>query len=300
MNDLAREAQWLVTPEAELQRARKAGTVLSRRYFREAAWQSALALIGMGGMGWAVYGFATSQYSGREFLLVLGGGFWCLCSAPFVRRWERQQDSARDAERVLEDEFGRNQGYFVSVIVRQGDAPTGQDSGMLWFEDGRLYFSGHRTSFGLFPSQVFGPALARKGVPGVRNAVEISLRHSTPIGPMALSFGMWERPHENASVERSILKAHLDRWLNEGTSGEGQWPPAELGPKRVSEGSLLAGAIAWTLLPTALVGGILRSLVPDWASLGCALALAVLVAAVPPCNLRWRALRDRRRLGEVR
>ena len=59
------------------------------------------------------------------------------------------------ADVAMRAEFGGGVGWLVEVTVRQGETPTGMDRGMLWFEEDRLLFAGHRTSFALAPRQAY-------------------------------------------------------------------------------------------------------------------------------------------------
>lgn len=304
-----REAAWLTTEEAEGRIARHEGWVVSPAFFRRGKLPTAVAAVAAG----ALVASLVVPGSNPGFALFALAGL-SLGSIPLVLHWERRQAAARQADVELREGFGWGKGRFVSLIVRQGEAPTGEDRGMLWFEDGRLYFSGHRTSFGLVPSQVRGYTTLRDEIPRIRNAVTLVLDRDTPVGPTSLSFGLMLPPTADATRRRSELRDDLGDWKSGSMLvpkrfrdpsptrddlddwEDGQWPPSALGPGAASERALLVGAAAWTFLfPTVAAAASSFFCSP----VGTLLAFVVacgLFGAATDCAPRWRALRDRRRL----
>lgn len=306
MSEMAREAAWLTTEETEVVRARWEGTVLCPEFFRRGKIQTGLLVVaGFVFLAIAVK-VAASYSAGAEGFLFFGIAIISLGAIPLARHWERQQELARKPDAELKEGFGIGRGRFVSLIVRQGDAPTGEDRGMLWFEDGRLYFSGHRTSFGLVPAQVSSFATLEAGVPGVLNEVNLVLRRDTPAGPMSISFGLFLSPQTNPAPRLAKLKYDIDdwkshdaKWRDVAPEEPGQWPPSVAGPGVISDARLLAGALTVSVVLPCLVGGLLWR-VSSGGIATIAFCVALLVAAFSPAgSLRWRALRDRRRLGRI-
>lgn len=302
MSEPPRKAEWLTREEAERALARREGWVLSPAFFRRAKVPVAVGMASAGLLALAIGKVVTHYRFGDEPIVMLAVSALALGLIPLAYRWEKAQHAAGDADRELREAFGRG-GQFVALIVRQGDAPTGEDRGILWFEDGRLYFSGHRTSFGLVPDQIKGFAKVKDAVRGVRNELNLALTREGPAGPMSLSFGPATTRHGNPDYAVGGLKADLDRWY-EGRSGRapgpGQWPPATVGPGVVSEWRLLGRALARSLvLPLVPVAFVLPASAPIFAEI--VYGLGMVAASVSPTGaLLWRAWRDRRRLRRAR
>ena len=223
---------------------------------------------------------------GLTLFLVLAFYFWTqIVKAERERRYE-----------ALREEFARVPGHVVTMIVRQGDAPTGSDEGVLWIEEGRLYFAGRRTSFGLVPSQSTGECHRRTRVKGIRNGVEIPLRVRTVAGTMKLSFDPI-LPEGGDAAEERRLQTELACWTKGRAEGEGQYPARALAPNVVSEGRLLLGALVATVpIPLAVALWVGSFVGRGWPLTIFAVGLYVFAGMVPGSNLWWRALRDRRRL----
>ena len=284
MREIAREANWILEKRSMpdlIERTRK-HPILRQRH------ALAFGLISVG----IVLSLPLILDLGLLILAIVAAGvlFWIGVGSWFAKRLKDRQ---REFE-ALSGEFNSVSGHFVSVIIRQGDAPTGWDQGVLWFEDGHLYFAGRRTSFGLVPGQARALAPPHPILAGVRNAVELALRRDTAAGGMALSFEPLLPPHESVPVHRQALRSDLDQWLGEWAEGPGQLPPTTFGPDIVSEGRLLAEALLATASLPMIV--YLLTLPYHWGTIVALNVLILIVAAFPGSNLRWRALRDRRRL----
>lgn len=227
--------------------------------------------------------------------------------------WLQRAEKRRASRLVAElGEFPVGVGRFVLLKISQGDATTGEDLGLLWFEDDRLYFVGRRTSFGLVPSQIYGRARTRTGFGD--KWVEVGLLRETVAGPMRVMFqqilpeglpdveseyslgpsGRW--PHQLEFVRRAALITDLDVWASGVTEGEGQYPPTALGPDVIGERRLLIEALLLTVPPAAVLSLVASLLNPTWTGTAFLLGVFLLAGMVPAGNLRWRALRDRRRL----
>ena len=241
-------------------------------------------------------GLAITATGTLGWLLTVGlvaGAVALLDRASELRKEARGALWDRDA--VLVDELGARDGWLVDLIVHAGDAPLGSDRGMLWVEDGRLYFAGARTSFALTPEQASRCEEGR-AVPGLRHGLRVPLR----VGPAerrdAVSFSpVRGAKGQSRTDEREVADA-LDRWMREGRASGGQLPPRVPAPDAPDTARLVRGAVASTLFWLAVVAG----LVSVW-PLGLAgLLLGRRWHAVRGPRLRWRALADRRRLDRRR
>lgn len=295
MND----AEWSVDETAELARNRREGFVLSKEFFRRAKVQTALVVAAAGIMGSAIYHVSTAYRFGDEGFVLLAVAALSLGAIPLARHWEKRQEARHEVEPEMREALGHD-GRLVALIVRQGDAPTGEDHGMLWFENGRLYFAGRRTSFGLVPGQTRGFATIDDTAPGVRHRLNLGLKRESSAGPMSISLAPYVSSLANPDAALGALKADLDRWKHGPSAGVGQWPPVELGPCVVSERRLLARAVG-----TALMGGTLPAafmlLVSARTVAVFAFVLGMLVFTFAPRQaLVWRAWWARRRLRRQR
>lgn len=301
MSEIVREAEWLVKEEAERATARREGTVLSVEFFRRAKVPTTVAIAMAGLLAAALIPCLVNYHYGDEAAVLLAIAGFSLGLIPLAHRWERVQAKAGEADAEMRDALGRD-GRFVSLIVRQGDAPTGQDRGMLWFEDGRLFFSGRRTSFGLVPSQAQGWVRMEGPVPGVRNEVNLVLTRESLAGPMVLSFGPPISQGARPGFAAHGLKTDIDRWQDGKygrAEGPGQWPPATVGPCVVTERRLLARVLARALLlplfPAYYVLHILMMATPLMTGIG-SIAGSLALFLSPTARLLGQAWRDRRRL----
>lgn len=195
-----------------------------------------------------------------------------------------------EADEALRAEFGEGSGWFVDLILLYGAAPIGKDRGMLWIEEERLVFSGHRTSFALSSDQV---QRVRSEVPieGLRHEIRLTLAQDC--GPRAISL----RPIAVPTWADDELGPNLVGWRSAGLSRGGQLPPCVPGPGAVPTSRLLVRASWSTLYWSALaflalwVGG------RDFGVLLFLFGICVgwLVRAWHPA-MWWRAYLDRRRL----
>ncbi len=203
----------------------------------------------------------------------------------------------------LREEFGVGSVWKVDLMIRQGEAPTGCDEGLMWVEGGRIVFSGLRTSFALVPAQAAGMVRHDPELRGQRLRLNLPLAKETPAGPLSLSFWPIAEGFRRAENDASDLRFALNRVLDHGGSSPpeltGQWPPLGIGPGAPAPGALLARAllspIGWTVVAAAI--GSLVLTVSPWA--GClTFAVAAIGAnwAVRIENVpRWRAWHDGRR-----
>jgi len=291
-----REAAWLTTEEAETTIDRHEAYVLSPEFFRRAKGQTGLVVLGV---LFLVVAFAAAVASTDLIpLAMVSVAALSLGAIPLAHFWELRQTARREPDLALKEGFGKGPGRFVELIVLQGSAPTGIDRGMLWIEDRRLYFSGHRTSFGLVPWQVRSLTGRDAPIPGIRHAITLELQHETPAGLMSLSFGLIVPPSVSDWSERHDLLTQLDRWKGGHNPGEGQWPPSGLGPGVVSERRLFLGAV--------LSSAFFPVTITAWSvAVGNPLLLiGIPIAAIAwlgneKTRARWRAVRDRRRLRRL-
>ena len=284
-----REAEWVVADDAPRRKGLPTRAALRERRPEIVLVLGSAALIGLGSL---------TTDPGLAFFVTFFGLGGLLLALAF--RLARVEDARFRGYAAVRAEFEGGHGQLVSLLIRQGDAPTGADVGVLWFEDAHLYFSGRRTSFGLVPGQARGGGRLRDRVPGVRNAVELPLRRDTALGAMTLSIDPLLPGKANVVGERATLLAALDAWARDRSDDPGQLPPAAPGPGVVSDRRLLRDALATTLLGAAAVGLVGLYAAPRYAVLAFLVGLWAFVGVVPSSNLRWRALRDRRRLRRLR
>ena len=298
MSEIVREAAWLTTEETELLIARHEGTVVSKEFFRRGKPQTATIFVAAGVLALA-FKVASLNPAYLPFAIAAVGGM-SLGLIPIVLHWEARQAAAHKVDDELREGFGRGVARFVSLIIRQGGAPTGEDRGLLWFEDGKMYFSGHRTSFGLVPSQVSGFATVDSSVPRVRHEVNLVLKRDTPAGPMSLSFGGIVPVEFNVAAQHASLRMDLDDWKQRGYGEEGQWPPSGFGPLVVSDRRLLFELAAWICLFPVMPTALALTLVHPGIALGTCWLVAFSMPNALGNDLRSRALRDRKKLRRMR
>ena len=287
MREIVREAKWIEDKPA---RARTGlATILSRQ--RNAVTFAVMAVANL------LVTPYLGMFGGMGFTFFLTPAFLVLA----IYAWSQELPAERERHYdALREEFMGVRGTLVQMIVRQGDAPTGEDEGVLWFEEGRLYFAGRRTSFGLVPGQSTGECHRRTRVKGIHNGVEIPLRVRTVAGTMTLSFDPI-LPGGGDAAEGRRLQTELARWTKGRAEGEGQYPARALAPNVVSEGRILLGALVATVpIPLAVALWLGSFVGRGWPLTIFVVGLYVFAGMVPGSNLRWRALRDRRRLGRGR
>lgn len=230
------------------------------------------------------------------------GAAWFARTASVHRHAMHNAAWLRDIATI--DELGLRSGWLVKLIVRQGDTPTGEDRGMLWIEDDRLYFSGARTSFGLTGDQVYGHCELGVPLPGLRHEVELLLRARGPAGRLAVSFSpVLQVRWQNSQTSHDVCNA-VDLWAKNSETVGGQLPPLDLGPSAPSRRRLFLNAALplayWTALAT--VAGILaltRHLVLSLVVLLVGLVIATFSSVVWVVKPRVQAYLGRRRLPEV-
>ena len=224
------------------------------------------------------------------------GAFWSL------KRALRQQESwawERDAAAI--DEFGGRDGWSVQLMVRQGEAPTGEDRGMMWIEGDRLYFAGRRTSFGLTADQASGDCRFDSAVRGHQHELLLPLAAWTAAGQVAVSFAPVVHAKWQDRGAVYDLREAVDRWRARGGAEGGQLPPIVPGPGAPSAQVLLRRAVwagtIWIAYGVGVVGLVGAGLAA--AALPCAMAGGLIGAvwgdAWSPFA-RYRAYQDRRRL----
>lgn len=167
------------------------------------------------------------------------------------RRQDELSRAAREEVAGLREEFGAGPVWAVDLLVRQGEAPTGRDQGLMWVEGGRIVFSGLRTSFALVPGQTTGAVRHESSVSGIRLRLNLPLGRETAVGGLSLSFwplseGVRRRENDAADL-RFALNTVLDGHVRESPFAEGQWPPLALGPGVPSARALLRGALGRVL-----------------------------------------------------
>lgn len=211
-----------------------------------------------------------------------------------------KENNAESADLLaLRDEFSGVGGWLVEMSVYQGEALSGRDIGVVWFQEERLYFTGARTSFGLGTNDLRGTTPnGNVKLDGISNLL-LPLDASGSMGAaIGLKFVGPEREFNPAMAEGSYRNA-LRGWLASGAKTSGQLPPFSLGPELPTTRSLRIRAVfataAWPFL------GLLALVAAGWGGAALAsflvLGLAIVVqSSVWRPRQCWRALRDRQRL----
>ena len=231
--------------------------------------------------------------------IVLGGGTLGL----MARHLDDRKRAMSERAKALRDEFGVGPVWTVDLMVRQGEVPTGRDEGLLWVEDGRIVFSGLRTSFALVPGQAAGAVQHLPRLSGLRHRLNLALARETDAGPLSLSFwplaSSLQRAESDAADLRYALNTVADR-RDHTLEASGQWPPMARGPGGSSRrdlllralapplGGVLLGLVGFGLFLPNVVAGVVTLLV---------LAVGLNLACYGESRPRWQAYRDARRLG---
>ena len=190
------------------------------------------------------------------------------------------------------------EGWTASIAIVQGYAVSGLDRGTVWFDEGRLYFVGTHTSFGLVASQVADALPERKS-----DTVVVPLRLATKAGDVSLhivpitKFASY--PIDVRDVVR--LETQFTDWKRTDTLSEGQWPPLALGPDTPDSRALFARALGTTgFWVVSLVGLIALGFVASWWHVVEVVSVGGFIlfwwTSIWEPRARWRAWRDRRRL----
>lgn len=139
----------------------------------------------------------------------------------------------------MRDEFGVGPSWTVDLMIRQGEAPTGRDQGLMWVEGGRVLFSGKRTSFALAPEQAAGPIRHEIAVRDLRFRLNLDLKAETESGTLSLSFWPLADGIRIAETDANAMRYAFNsiltstRWT-ESPLVTGQWPPLDIGPGALS------------------------------------------------------------------
>jgi hypothetical protein len=243
-------------------------------------------------------GFGMGFPVGTLVLLFMGMGL-------AMRRHDDRMRARVERVRCLRDEFGVGPVWLVDLMVRQGETVTGQDQGLLWIEGERIAFSGFRTSFALASNQTIGRVRHDASLGGLRRRLELALKRTTDVGPLAISFWPiaegYRRQEDDATTLRYALNRFLDTRPLSSAEEIGQWPPVALGPGALAPRIILAdlcGRVGGWLVVAAVLGGPLMFFnVP----LGLIVVLGAFGLGVrsnrEQYRRRLRALRDARRAG---
>ena len=166
----------------------------------------------------------------------------CLGISSLVLAAQARKVRMRNARR-LGEEYAVVGGFLARTTVFMGEAAIGSDHGIVWSEEGRLYFAGPRTSFGLFASQV-GPL----GIKETKRSLRLPLRVSSRTGLLSLEFMALAKGKElGEDQQQAHLAWMIHSWLAQTSVGEGQWPPLTLGPDAPNASVLFLRAIGSTL-----------------------------------------------------
>ncbi len=291
------QGDWRLNPvtERELAQDRR-----QERKRRRNLWALVLASIGL--CPFACFGTCMSLGAGSDaWGFVLASALSIGAFVAIVMRYTHLAALGRARRLALRQEFGGVAGWLVELTVHQGEAVSGRDVGIAWFEGDRMYFTGSRTSFGLGPADVRGGALDASSTIEIGPHLMLPLRKETIVGPLSLGFRFMPSEPENAGLtsNETGFREALRGWSTAGGNTQGQLPPLAPGPDLASVWALQARAVlASATVPGALVlltlfGFSSGSFVAVLFGLGLVLALWTPARSPRRC---WRAIHDRLRL----
>lgn len=287
-------AEWRLNPASERRLRDERRHSLRRR----SAFQL-LVVASLGGCAFTLINLDNENVS-TNVALGIFFGWVALILASFFQS-ARAIEVGRRNWRALREEHGIVDGWAVEMTVLQGSTTTGSDHGVVWVEDGRLFFVGARTSFGLSADQVDSAVRARLASAKIQTTPRLDLWTETAAGKVAV--GLRPLPTTdgtNGLQDAAALGWAVRAWLAHNADRPGQLPPLGLGPDAPTPNYLLARAIGTTLL------WVTASLLAVASVATCLLFIPTLLLLVwlgradwagfgaPP--ERWRAWRDRRRL----
>lgn len=224
-------------------------------------------------------------------------------------RFKRDPVEFTDRDRVLLHEATEGQ-FLVNIEIRQDKFLTGSDRGVMWLEDGRLVFSGQRSSFILRPDDLTPDCLnclvklhaqgnplyvsERLTLKGEGAILEVKI-HRIPIpiqDTLATeeSRAVSERLRTD-EIERSILATTMSAFARgSNVPGSSQYPPTKFDPLvRFSLSPFL-----WPALSSlAIMSVALRSSFSRTDLLFLAIALLLIVGYEAYRAWRWASLRRR-------
>ncbi len=282
-------ARWTRAPHIEWEIEKEA------RALRDTVWQARLAFAAVP-LWLVVAAFLPGDFEGVGPIFVILALFAIYGSAKATSAKKSARDAHWSRDAAVIDEFGVRSGWLVELIVHGGDAPLGTDRGMMWIEEGRLYFAGRRTSFGLTADQTAGPCERVRAVPGLRHGLRLPLRASNAF----LSFTVVRPAKWQMAMRDGEVAEVVKDWIARREATGGQLPPLEPGPGSASAHRLLAKTIVSFGYWPALLLLVRWSNLFDF-SLAAIVFLLGLGAggALPSLSspaLWLRAYRDRRRL----
>lgn len=289
-------ADWQLSPLKERELAE------DRRQERGRRWNVALLVV-------AVIGVCPMGCLGACLSGATAGGGWAagisigsvvLLVAAIVR-YANGSEIARRRRLVRRQEFGEVAGWIVEMTIHQGEALSGRDVGVVWFEEDRLYFTGVRTSFGLGPGDVAARIAGRHEVLDTGSHLTLPLDAPSSVGTVAIGLRFISPEPESYTVATSetAFRQALRAWITSGKT-RGQLPPLAMGPDMPSVMALQRrAALASAVGPGFVLLLVLSSTFKGFMPALVVLALVLLVALWPPALLPrrcWRAVNDRRRL----
>jgi hypothetical protein len=293
------QAEWRLNPVTERAIAEERRSFLQRRWVLGALGTFSLGLcpLAIFVRTYSLFGVTIGEWPFVAVLLSM-----IALSHESVRRSTRYGQIRRRRKLAIRDEYGEIDGWQVDMTVFQGAAPTGHDRGMVWIEDGRLYFVGERTSFGLSPSQVsITGARSLSHEPALAD-IQLPLDRTTAGGN--LSVGLQVVPTDSgefsAHNRQDQCRLAIKSWVKSGDSGEGQLPPLTIGPSMPGTLRLFWMAVTATAFWSGLtVIVLLIGLTASWWTVFPVLFTIGLIATlwwdVWSPRIRWLAWRDRRR-----
>lgn len=199
--------------------------------FRILGYALVAALLCFGGLVYVVlcWVFGDVQMVLWTLGLAVGSGYWCkIC----IDRYSALGRALSTIDHELLDGFGRGRRSFVKIRVVIAGGVRGVDRGVLFEDDGRLCFVGHRTSFALGGGDLLGvrrfPDFSAS-MGQVVTAVFLLTRQSEE--DVRLEIDCLAEKSGRYPYEVEDFDELLTQWTqNCDRTEQGQFPPLEPGP----------------------------------------------------------------------
>ena len=242
-----REAPWLVSYEEWIERKRADNTHLLRSTIQHTKIGSALLVTTL-----ILFLYALMQTSLQGSMLSFGA--FCLSLALVVSNAQNvvlteKWDSFKDMEEIS----WTMERWLVDLNIIDEGCVIGSDRGILWVEDSRLCFSGHRTSFAITRDDVsdqtaifqFHNPLATP----IFHEHSLLLNDKGKLGKRVISIGYTRECRGFSPYKLSELKHAIHGFeQSKKTNQNGQLPPSSIGPGVISPRLILVLAMLEAVL----------------------------------------------------
>ena len=132
----------------------------------------------------------------------------------------------------------------VDVKFIEGECVTGSDTGVIWLENSRLFFSGQRTSFALTRDDISDTngffENDRRLLIGKHKDCNLALKEPENVGDRTMNVRFGPGLPNYTETSLALLRTTLARFARSKPLGEtGQLPPSIIGPGAMSRGQIL-------------------------------------------------------------